>query len=333
MKNMLKTYSLILLLILSYSSRAQSKNEEPAFEKTKSLTKSYPFTGSDMLKIDNRFGDVKVNLWDKAEVKVEIQMSGKANTEELAQDLIDRITIEEGKSGSTVNFKTKIVDKKTPVTKGQKYVHTRFSINYTIFMPSQNALYIENEFGKVSVPDYKGEITIKQKFGQLTAGRLSNVKKILVEFSNGTVIESVNGGDLEFKFSRSQVNRMEGVVNVSVEHSGGVKLMADNSLKKLNITNAFTQLYLDVPTNLSANYKVHTNFSELNNKSSFGIKEEIEEDRRGPKFDHDYNGQSGNGNIPVKINSEFGEVTIGHNMQFDVNAKEEKKAKARTRAV
>lgn len=333
MKKMLKTYSLFVLLLISLSSKSQKEYEEPKFEKTKAFTKSYPFGGGDKLSIDNRFGDVKVNVWDKAEVKVEIAMSGKANTEELAQEIIDRITIEEGKSGSTVSFKTKIADKRTTIPKGQKYVTTKFSINYTIYMPTQNSLSIENEFGKISVPDYKGEITIKQKFGKLTAGKLSNVKKILVEFSSGSVIESVSGGDLEIKFSRTLVNRLEGAVSVRVEHSGGVKLVADNALKQLTLKNAFTQLYLDVPNNLSANYKVHTNFSELNNKSSFTIKEENEEDRRGPKFDHDYNGQSGNGSVPVKINSEFGEVTIGHNIPFDVNAKEEKKAKAKTRAV
>lgn len=336
MKSIVKSYGLLLLLTLFVSGivRASGDEQEPKYEKKKSYTKSYPVSASDKAKFDNRFGDLKINIWDKNEIKVEINMSAKANSEEVAQELLDRISIEDGKSGSEVYVTTKIGDQNQKWPKGEKYNNTRFFIDFVVYMPARLTLTAKNEFGKTTIPDYAGELTLSQKFGSLTAGKLSNVKKVSVEFSGGSSIESISNGQLDIHFSRTQVNRLEGNVQVSVEHSGGVKLGIDNSLKNLNIKNSFTQLYLDASNNLSASFDIRTSFSEVDNKSSFSIKEDGEDnDRRGPKFDHDYSGKAGSGNIPIKIKSEFGEVTIGHNLKFDVTEKEEKKRSKNTRAV
>lgn len=334
MKTTLKGYSVFLLSFFFVNAMAQKEKVEFKFEKTKAVSKSYSLSSGDRVSFDNRFGDIKINTWDKSEIKVDIVMTGSSNSEEVAQELLDRLNIEEGKDGDHVHFKTKITDTKESNRKGQAYNNTRFSTNYTVYMPSQNKLSVENEFGKTFVPDYKGEITIHQKFGQLVAGRLDNVKKIHVEFSGGTTIESVTGGEIDFRFSRSQVNRLEGSIKANFEHAGGVKLKIDNSLKELTIKNVFTPLYLEVNTAFSARYKVHTNFEEFTNQTTFPVKEEEEESqRRGPKFDHDYSGQSGSGSASIKIDSQFGPVKMGHNISFDVNAKEEKKAKAKTRAI
>jgi hypothetical protein len=331
MKATLRAYS-ILFLALAFAT-AKAGDDELKVEKKKTYSKTYSVSNSERVSFDNRFGEIKINTWDKNEVKVDITMIGKANSEEVAQEVLDRISIEDGKNSSGVYFKTKIAENKN-WPRGEKYNNTGFSINYVIYMPSRNPLTVENEFGKTIIPDYSGEITVNQKFGTLIAGKLGNVKKVHVEFSGGTTIESINGGELDIRFSRSQINKLEGKVKAHFEHNGGTKIGIDNSLTELSIKNNFTQLYIDAARNLSASFDVHTNFSELENKSSFSIKKEDEdEDRRGPKFDHDYSGKSGSGNIPIKIKSEFGEVTLGHDLPFDVNEKEKKKDKKKVTTV
>jgi hypothetical protein len=291
---------------------------------------------ADRVKFDNRFGELKISTWDKNEVKVDITMTGKANTDEIAQEVLDRIKIEDGKNSSGVYFKTIIGDGKD-WPKGNRYNNTGFTINYVVFMPANNPLTVENEFGKTYVPDYNGEINISQKFGQLTAGKLANVKKVNIEFSGGSTIASVNGGQLNISFSRAEVSRLEGTIKANFQHNGGVKLGIDNSLKQLTVKNEFNELYIDASKNLSATFTIHTNFAELDNNTSFTIKEQgdDDDDRHGPKFDRDYSGKSGTGTIPIKINSEFGEVTIGHDIKFDVTEKDEKKnkEKKKTRSV
>lgn len=217
MNRILKSYSLLLFLAIGFvvSAKAEQGDQEPKIEKKKNYSKSYSVSGSDRIRFDNRFGELKINTWDKNEVKVDITMTGGANSEEVAQEILDRIKIEDGKDGSGVYFRTKIGDDKN-WPKGNKYNNTKFVIDYVVYMPAKNPLEAENEFGKMSIPDYAGEITVHQKFGSLTAGKLSNVKKVVVEFSGGSTIESVNGGSLEIKFSRTQVNKLEGKDRKSV---------------------------------------------------------------------------------------------------------------------
>jgi len=338
MTRILKAYSIVFFLTLFIAGPvwANGGDEEPKIEKKKTYSKSYAVNSSDRVKFDNRFGELKISTWDKNEVKVDITMTGKANTDEIAQEVLDRIKIEDGKNSSGVYFTTVIGDGKD-WPKGNRYNNTGFTINYVVFMPANNPLTVENEFGKTYVPDYNGEITISQKFGQLTAGKLGNVKKINIEFSGGSTIASVTGGQLNISFSRAEVSRLEGTIKANFQHNGGVKLGIDNSLKQLTVKNEFNELYIDASKNLSASFTIHTNFAELDNNTSFSIKEQgdDDDDRHGPKFDRDYSGKSGSGTIPIKINSEFGEVTIGHDIKFDVTEKDEKKdkEKKKTRSV
>lgn len=334
MKAILKANNLFFFLSLFIFQYSIAGGEDPKIEKKKTYNKSYQVSTGDKIKFDNRFGEVKINTWDKSEVKVDITMIGKANTEEVAQQVLDRIKIEDEKNSAGVYFKT-IIDDGKNWPKGSKYNNTGFSINYVIYMPLRNELIVENEFGKTNIPDYSGEITVNQKFGSLTAGKLSNTKKITIEFSSGSVIESMNGGELTIKFSRTEIKQLEGSIKAFFEHSGGIKLGINNNLKELSVKNNFTELYIDADKNISSSFTIHTNFSELNNKSNFSIKEEgiDDEDRRGPKFDHDYSGKTSGGTIPVKIRSEFGDVIIGHNISFDANEKEAKREKRKTRAV
>jgi len=333
MKATVKAYSVLLftisLFIAGSAIAGQGPNvgDEPLVEKKKTYSKSYPLGGGDRVNLNNSFGELKINTWDKSEIKVDITMTGKGSTEEIAQEILDRIKIEDSKNGSTVYFKTKIEndDREWKKEDKEKRRNTGFSIDYVVYLPSKTTLDAINQFGPMSIGDYIGEVSLESKFGSLTTGKLSKTKRIEVEFGKGS-IGSMNGGDLSIKFSRAEVKNMDGDVDARFEHSG-VKLTVDNSLKDLNIRNNFTELMLDASKNLSANFDVHTNFSELRNKTDFNIKEEKDGDdeRRGPKFDRKYSGKVGSGTLPIKIRSEFGDVIIGHNLSFDL--KDDEKGK------
>lgn len=308
--------------------------EEPLVEKKKTYTKTYALSSGDRVDLNNSFGEMKINTWEKSEIKVDVTMTGKGNTEEIAQEILDRIKIEDSKNGSRVSFETKIDNDDRDWKKGDKESrkNTGFSIDYVVYLPSKTRLEATNQFGPMSIGDYAGELTLESKFGSLTAGKLANARRVEVEFGKGS-IASMNGGDLSIKFSRAEIKNLDGNIKANFEHSG-VKVVVDNSLKDLNIKNNFTELMLDVSTNLSANFDVHTNFSELRNKTKFEIKEEKDddEDRHGPKFDRKYSGKVGSGTLPIKIRSEFGDVIVGHNLSFDMKDEEKEKGK-KTRSI
>lgn len=333
MKTILKVYS-VYLLSATLLSTTVFAGDEPKIEKKKNYSKSYPVTSSDRVSFDNRFGELKITTWDKNEVKVDVTMTGKANTEERAQEILNGIRIEDGKSGSGVYFKTHIENqnKKYNNDEKEKYRNEGFTIDYVVYMPSRNPLSAKNEFGKTIIPDYNGEIEVESKFGSLIAGDLTNSKKVRVEFGEAT-IESINNGKLNIHFSgNSTVGKLSGSVDVTLEHSGGVKLVLENNVKDITIKNNFSNLYLDVSKNFSGNFDINTHFGEFSNKTDFAIAKQgkDDDDDRGPRFNQQYTGKSGSGTTTVKIRSEFGQVTVGHNLEMKVAEKNKEKKKTRS---
>lgn len=321
MKVTLKKHSIPLLFTCLLSSTLVMAGD-PVVEKKKTYTKSYTVSNSDKISFNNQFGELKINTWDKNEVNVTVTITAEASTDEKAQAILDHISIEDGKSNDGVYFKTKLDKQKDQKwNKGEKQ---GFHIDYVVNMPARNPLFAKNEFGPMSIDDYNGEVTLESKFGSLTTGKLSNVKRVQVEFGKAT-IGSLNNGSLIIKFSKASIDNLDGNVNAVFEYCDIAKLRVDNDTKALTIKNSFSNLYLDVNSNISANYDISTNFGDLHNKTNFEIKEEKDDkDDHGPRFNKRFLGKSGSGNTDMKIKSEFGQVTLGHNLNIDMNKEKDK---------
>jgi hypothetical protein len=295
-------------------------------EKKKSYSKSYSVSSSDKISLTNSFGELKINTWEKNEVKVDVTITGKGNTDERAQEILDRISIEDGKNSSGVYFKTNFKDDDREWKKGDKNGKEEgMEINYVVFLPAGNPLDASNSFGPMSVPDIKGPAELESKFGKLTAGKISNNKSIVVEFGKAT-IDYVNGGKVTIKFSRATINMLTGSVDTKFEFCDVVKLTIDNTLKDLNIKNSYSSVYLDMPKNISASFDIKTSFGDFKNKSDFKITEEKDDDKDhyGPKFDHQYNGSAGSGAAKIRIKSDFGKVVAGHDLIVEEKDKKNK---------
>ena len=292
-------------------------------EKKKSYSKSYPLTGSTVIKLDNSFGEMKINTWDKNEVKVDVSITVKANTDEKAQRLLDDIRIEDGKEGNSVYFKTDINNKNRNWNrkddddddddrkgKGKNYNNTSMEINYTVYMPAGNPLEAINSFGPMIVPDLTGVTEISSKFGSLTAGKLSNSKELSVEFGKAT-IKHINGGEVEIKFSNADINQLSGDIKANFEFSKGTTINLDNSIKSLNIKNSYSTVELELSKDFSGEFDIRTSFGSFKNNSGAKISEEVDDDDdHGPKFDHKYSGKIGSGSAKIKIKSSFGSIKV-----------------------
>lgn len=330
MKAMVRAYSVLLLTAVLFGTRVLAN--DPLVEKKKTYSKSYAVSSSDMVQLSNQFGEMKISTWSKNEVKVDVTMTAEAGTDERAQQLLDAISVTDGKTGKGVYFKTKLNEQKGN-QKRERGEKQSFSIDMVVFVPENVALDATNEFGPMSIGDYSGDASFTSKFGSFTAGKL-NKARVQVEFGK-TTVAGMTSGTLIVKFSRGLINNVSGDVKATFEHCSGIKLDVENNIKSLDIKNDFTNLYLDVQTGLSARFDIKTSFTEVKNKTSFSIKRDDEdEESHGPKFDYQYQGQAGSGSAVVKIKSNFQPVTIGHNLSFDMNKDDDdKKEKKRTRNI
>ncbi len=324
MKKILTFCSLILLTLSTAS--ASVPTDELESEKSKSYSKTYSVSSGDKIVLDNSFGEMKISTWTRNEIKVDVSMTVKAATDQRAQEILDMIRIDDSKKGSEVSFKTHLdhgnSDKNRDRTNRDE--KTNFKINYTVYLPNNMALDATNQFGAMSIGDYDGGITLESKFGSLTAGKLNQPKKVSVQFGKAT-IESINSGKISIQFSKAQIDKLSGDITADFNQSHGVKLNLSNDLRKLDIHNNFSEVYLDADKNLSASFSIRNSFGGFSNKTDFPVTREKENENRYFNSNQNYSGKSGSGNIPVNVKSSFGHVTLGHDISFDVNAKSEKK--------
>ncbi|MGL6269476.1 MAG: hypothetical protein ACRC2O_16200, partial [Chitinophagaceae bacterium] len=167
-------------------------------------------------------------------------------------------------------------------------------------------------------------VDLESKFGSLTTGKLMNVKSVLVEFGKANIAHQHNG-KLTIKFSKGTIGSLSGNVDLFIEFCDKIKIGMGNELKDFNMRTNYSTVFLDASSNLSAYFDIHTNFGEFKNKTNFPINEEKSgSEQHGPKFDKDYSGKAGAGINRVKIRSEFGQVTLGHNLQVDFSENKEK---------
>ncbi|MBU9935218.1 MAG: hypothetical protein KTQ13_01095, partial [Ferruginibacter sp.] len=336
MKRLIKPFKLLVPLVLMLQANLfaqendnDNRNENKKkyeFVKKKSVNRSYNVSASDKLNIQNSFGSVDVRTWDRNEIKVDVDVEVSANTEALAQKMLDRISVTDSKSGKDISFKTDMKDVNN--SKGEK---STMQINYTISMPAGNPLNIKNDFGSTTVPDFRGEVDLTSKFGSLTTGTLSNIKNINVEFGKAN-LANITSAPVTIKFSKAVISKLSGSVKLNLEFCSSVRLNLDNNLSSLDLKTSYSTVNLKPIGDLPASYNISTSFGSFKNTS--GVKFSSDEDgdkERGPKFDYEYSGKSGSGSIPVKVKSSFGKIIVGEASEEDMKDKGKNKTKDKSR--
>ena len=337
MKKHTNLFNILIFALALMPSLSFAGNKDDA-DKKKTISKSYTVTSSDKLSIENTFGDVVINTWDKNEIKVDIEIGANASSDEKAQEMLDEMEVKDSREGNVISFKTDIGD----INKNGHGKHKnndneenrKFYVDYKVYMPAVNPLDIENQFGKLTVPDFKGEVNLTSKFGSLRAGKLDHVNEIDVEFGSAE-IGPVHDGDITFKFNgKSHIASVSGNVKIKSEFSGDVQFDIDNAIDELTLHESYSSIKMAVTKALSANFDVHTSFGSFHNSTDFKITEDKEDDddNSGPRFDKDFSGKAGDGRAKIKIKSSFGKVRLSDindktsNRDNDDDDKDEKKS-------
>jgi hypothetical protein len=254
-------------------------------QKTKSFTKSYSIGKEDKLSIDNQYGSVTINTWNKNEFKVDVEIKSDADDDDKAQKLLDNITIEDSKDGSTVAFATKIGRQGetnwfgTMNDNGKTSIRKAY-INYTVYMPGKNALQLNNRFGHIDLPDFDGKLTITGMYSNITAKKLTNTANDINNRFSNTTIESLNGGNLKINYGNlnlgtsdnlnadismasAKVSKLKSAANISTRYGSLDLTDIDKNLKSLSLKSSFTDVSVNVNNNQNFDFDVtvsNTNF-------------------------------------------------------------------------
>ncbi|TXK50892.1 hypothetical protein FVR03_04295 [Pontibacter qinzhouensis] len=287
-------------------------------EKQRVVEKTYKVGSSDMLSIQNKFGKVHVNTWDRKEIHVVVTMISRANSDQKAQETLDNIKVTESRDGKSINWRTELA----PV-KVQGNNQRSFEINYVVSMPAENPLTIANSFGDVYLASFKGKADITVKYGSLKTGQLSNSSNIVkvaygsanCGFINGGAVdiayssmnlEGTNGLQGSSKFSSMKIGSLQNDLNISLKHGS---LRVDNISRNVNnisVDGGFSPIALNFEDNSSFNFDVNVQFGSFNFDKNLVNVSSLEKSHTSAAYKGKYGSANSKGS--VNITSKYGDV-------------------------
>lgn len=285
-----------VFLLLTATVFAGGKQEQ----KKKYVERNFKVSATTLLKIENKFGKVEINSWEKNEFDIKVEIIGKGRNEDRAQNILDAIEIDITEGTAEIVFETEIAKTKNKNEEG-------FEINYTVYMPDANPLDIKNSFGDVTMGDRKNDLDINVSYGSMRVGDVSGDSQVRLSFGSGS-IGVVNDGEAVIKYSSFEIE----------------------SAKKLDLTQGFSEIEIGDVDDLEVESKYGKLEIEKANKvdaDSHFSGFEIEELTGSLELDCSYLGNFRIDKLAksftlVDIDGKFGSYEIGleEGLNADINA-------------
>jgi len=306
-------------------------------EVIKSYSKSYSVGKNDLLTIDNSFGRVTINTWTKNEFKVDVEIKADADSQDEAQKLVDGVSINDSKDGSTVAFKTNFAEKNHNSwnyhSNDGKYSIHQVQINYIVYMPSKNSLTITNRYGATIVPDFEGKLTIDNSYGSFTAKKLTNPANDISTRYGSATIENLTGSDIkvaygsldlgtcdnlnaEISYSPAKIATLKTSGTINLKYGGGLKIAGlDKNFKNLAVTSNYSNVTLGLSNDQNINFDVTVRYGGFNyGNGAVTVTDKTPDDQRGYSSSKTYKGIVGKGNADKTISIKTNYSNVNFNL-------------------
>lgn len=186
-------------------------------EKKKLITKVFSVEPKDILQINNQHGYVNVDLWNRNEIKIEINIVGHGSTEEKAQAYVDGVDIAEVRMKNKITLRTNITSENggdwwdklsfRSSSKDSDNEKQGVEVNYQVYMPKSNPLMVSNRYGNTNVPEFSAPLSIVTSYGNFVSDRLSgNEKSINVQYGKAN-IKQLDEAELKISYSKLNIDK------------------------------------------------------------------------------------------------------------------------------
>ena len=298
-------------------------------DRVKNYSKTYSADANDVLSIENKYGNVTVNTWNRNEVKVDVQVKVSAGSDDATQKLLDNVNISDSKNGSLISFRTIIGEVKSSwYSVFQGGSSKKMEINYTVYMPAKNELVIDDRYGAIYLPDLDGKVTINSAYGSLKAKSLTNESTLRVKYGNANIdnlnnstiqlsygeltIGSVNALTADVSYSPVKIARLHTSAAINLRYGGGLQIGdLDRAVKSLEIYSSYSNVDIGLSGDENADFAIVTRYGDFNYSDHvFTITAKNPDDEKGFHSTKSYKGYIGRANSgkSITINSSYGNV-------------------------
>ncbi len=194
----------------------------------KEYHKEYAAGLSTTLDITNKYGDVNIDTWDQDKIVIDVKVTVELPSRQRAEKYLSYISVEFAENSDRISAKT-IIDKKFSFS-GWGSRSRKFSIDYSVRMPSGNNLDLSNRYGNSTIDDVEGRVNLDIKYGNIKVGNLTR--------GNDKPINNLN-----LAYGKASVANA-GWMEITTRYSGSITLdkcqalLINSKYSKINIGEA-----------------------------------------------------------------------------------------------
>lgn len=208
---MKKILFIVFVLFIGLSVKADVKHK-----KTEKIFKA---KNMKELIVENSYGQVEVEQWDKDVIKIKVDIKVDAGSMEKVNSILNKINISFVQKADYLNVVTEFSEN----FKLSKFSNAFFSggstkIDYVIYMPKNIALKLANEQGNVFIGNFDGKLSVDVKDGDLKIGKVLGQSSINVN-SGSVNIENLGKATCLFEDNKEVSIAKVDDININSKHS------------------------------------------------------------------------------------------------------------------
>ena len=257
---------LILFILIPFFGHAI--DNDFLHSKEKNIKKAYYVNPDAILSIDNSYGAISVTTWNEDKIELDISIKVSGDNENWVNQRIETIAVDIVALKGMISAKTILGNSSY---KGQGK-NNSFEINYTLKIPKNGSVKLNNKYGNISTSDLFAEADIKCKYGKITLGRLSGNSTIQMEYCSNSSIVFLKNGMVTAKYSNLKIGEttkldlISDYTDIEIEQSDAIKY--NSKYGKIRIQNVKTLdasgNYLTIKIGEVFDYlKLNTKYSSL----------------------------------------------------------------------
>lgn len=206
-----------VLIPVSYTkAEGKTSTQDTKEEKQKVVKATFKVNSTDLLSISNKYGNINFTNHNENKVSVYITILAWGRSDRDAQDILDRITINQDNDSENIYFETQIEESRGGYNSSNR---EGFEINYEVKIPKNLNIDVENKFGSVTLQDLNGKLNLEVKHGNFNGHNLTGQRHaISVQFGNLSINE-VASADMEVAHGSINIDKSSTDLKIESKHS------------------------------------------------------------------------------------------------------------------
>ena len=199
---MKKLYNILLLILLLIPLLGFS-NDDFSYTKQKVINKAYVVNSDAGINIDNSYGNIFVTTWNEDKIEIEVIIKVSGNDEKWVNQKLDGIDVDFTALKSLVSAKTVFNN----VSNKNNGKNNNFEINYTVKIPKNGTVKLNNKYGNIGTGDLFSSTEINCRYGKINLGKLNGNSNIVqIGYCSNSTIEYLKNGKVSSQYSGLKLN-------------------------------------------------------------------------------------------------------------------------------